>query len=451
MSTCSYAHEHLLIRLESEFLDRISANCEQILLTDPSARLIIAGDINQLKIRDFCNQFNLEQLVKKSTRGHRILDVFLTNQPHLWNQPTVFKGLVRSDHLAVMVTPRIQAKPERKHVYFRDVRQHRKIDMENKSKFFDWSKGFSVNDVEEAVLLLNQVISLMFNESFPQIKVKTDFFSSFMMKQKRTSPGPDGLPYWLWKEYANYLAPVLTYVLNLSLHDQCVPSLWKLANIRPIMKESTLSDCSQLRPISLTNIIMRLFEKIVFQEEIEEHFKSIINNDQFAYKKGSNTTAALIKCQYHWLKWLDEDADFIRVLSFGFSKAFDSVPHNVVTERLKQTNLNPYIINWIISFLTKRKQRVVVDGFITEYANINRGVPQGTVIGLFLFSLTVEDIKPKQPEINKLIKFADDMTVSAPVRSNKNSSMEEVKHIENWAARNRMTLNLSKTWDRKCF
>ena len=363
------------------------------------------------------------------------------------------KGLVRSDHLAVMVTPRIQAKPERKHVYFRDVRQHRKIDMENKLKFFDWSRVFSVNDVEEAVLLLNQEISLMFNESFPQIKVKTSsrhppymsplvkylcnirnkqinrgantdlqerinklirenqirgvrnedrkyqigakgwwntanritgrtsksdnisatidpsvintYFQnvntdshyipprlftipqetripkidiqtvkSFMMKQKRTSPGPDGLPYWLWKEYANYLAPVLTYLTlsdNLSLHDQCVPSLWKLANIS---------------------------------------------------------------------------------------------------------------INWIISFLTNRKQGVVVDGFITEYANINRELSQGTVIGPFLFSLMVEDIKPKQPEINKLIKFADDMTVSAPVRSNEDSSMEEVKHIENWAVR--------KTWGR-CF
>ena len=69
--------------LESEFLDHISANCEQILLTDPNAKLIIAGEVNQLKIHDFCNQFNLEQLVKKSTRGHRILDVFLTNNPHL--------------------------------------------------------------------------------------------------------------------------------------------------------------------------------------------------------------------------------------------------------------------------------------------------------------------------------------------------------------------------------
>ncbi len=96
----------------------------------------------------------------------------MTNIPHLWNQPTVFQGLVRSDHLAVMVTPKIQARPERKYVYFRDVRHHRKFDMENKLKAFDWSKVYSANDIEEAVLLLNDGITSMFNQSFPLIKIK---------------------------------------------------------------------------------------------------------------------------------------------------------------------------------------------------------------------------------------------------------------------------------------
>ncbi len=100
------------------------------------------------------------------------MDVFLTNSPQLWNQPTVFQGPVRSDHLAVMVTPKIQARPERKYVYFRDVRHHLKIDMENKLKAFDWSKVYSANDIEEAVLLLNDGITSMFNESFPLIKIK---------------------------------------------------------------------------------------------------------------------------------------------------------------------------------------------------------------------------------------------------------------------------------------
>ncbi len=56
----------------------------------------------------------------------------------------------------------------------------------------------------------------------------------------------------------------------------------------------------------------------------------------------------------------------------------------------------------------------------------------------------VDDIKPEQPEINKLVKFADD--ICAPVISNSDSVTEEVRNIDNWASRNRMTLNLSKTW-----
>ena len=124
------------------------------------------------------------------------------------------------------------------------------------------------------------------------------------------------------------------------------------------------------------------------------------DDDQFAYKEGTSTTTALIKCQRNWLKWLDDDADYVRVISFDLNKAFDTVPHEIICEKLKATYLNPYIINSIINFLSNRKQRVVVDGIETEYVHINRGVPQGTVLGPFLFSLMVNDIKPKDPENN---------------------------------------------------
>ena len=84
------------------------------------------------------------------------------------------------------------------------------------------------------------------------------------MNLKRTGPGPVGCPYWLWKDFALYIATVLTRILNSSLEKQCVPILWKLANLALIPKGLPLSDCDQLRPISLTNIIMRLFEKLCF-------------------------------------------------------------------------------------------------------------------------------------------------------------------------------------------
>ena len=96
---------------------------------------------------------------------------------------------------------------------------------------------------------------------------------------------------------------------------------------------------------------------------------------------------AFIKCQHTWLKWLDGNADFVRIFSIDFSKAFDSVSHNILCSKLKQVNINPYVINWLISFLDQRKQRVVVDGYRTKYVS----VPQGTVVGLILFSIFISD------------------------------------------------------------
>ena len=161
----------------SELLEYLSDNCEEILILDSSARLIIiAGDINQFQIKDsVCMQHNLQQLVSKSTRGQRILDIFITNCSYLWKQRTVFKGLVRSDHMAIIVNR--QAKPERKHVYFRDVMEHRKkkksLKGEEKSlQECHWSSIYNTNDVDKATTLLNDKIFSIFNECFPLIKIK---------------------------------------------------------------------------------------------------------------------------------------------------------------------------------------------------------------------------------------------------------------------------------------
>ncbi|EDO43664.1 predicted protein, partial [Nematostella vectensis] len=80
--------------------------------------------------------------------------------------------------------------------------------------------------------------------------------------------GPDEFPYWLWRDYGHHLAPVITKIFNSSLKHQMVPSLWKLANVTPIPKESPLHECNQLRPISLTNIIMRIIERLVCKQEV---------------------------------------------------------------------------------------------------------------------------------------------------------------------------------------
>ena len=90
---------------------------------------------------------------------------------------------------------------------------------------------------------------------------------------------------------------------------------------------------------------------------------------------------------------------------------------------MKQVNINPYIINWLISFLDHRKQRVIVDGYSTEYVSINSSVPQGTVLGPVLFSIFINYIKAVNTDKNLLVKFADDITVSLPIESQSDENM----------------------------
>ena len=157
---------------------------------------------------------------------------------------------------------------------------------------------------------------------------------------------------------------------------------------------------------------------------------------------------ALIKCQHNWFKWLDKDMDFVRIFSFDFSKVFDSVSHQILCNKLKTLNINLFVTNWIISFLRDRKQRVIVDDVHTEMVSINRGVPQGTVLGPVLFSIMVNDITAVYPNRNLLIKFADDIILSIPIQANSpDPAPEEVDNIKQWSIVNRMSLNLTKTWE----
>jgi sarcosine oxidase/L-pipecolate oxidase len=135
----------------------------------------------------------------------------------------------------------------------------------------------------------------------------------------------------------------------------------------------------------------------------------------------------------------------VRVFSFDFTKAFDTVPHDILCNKLKTLPINPYIINWI-DFLTNRHQQVVVDGIKTEYLPINRGVPQGTVLGPILFSIMINDLKPFLSS-NILVKFDDYMNLGVKVTDVADSSETEVKNVIEWVDTNRMELNFKKSWE----
>ena len=113
-------------------------------------------------------------MVKTPTRGDNILDVFITNIPHFWKKIKVAKSLVISDHRMIIPYPRETVKVTRTDVYFRDVRQHRKLNMWKELKDVDWNEIHNEEQsLEEMVEKFYATIWPKFEKSFPMIKVRT--------------------------------------------------------------------------------------------------------------------------------------------------------------------------------------------------------------------------------------------------------------------------------------
>ena len=100
----------------------------------------------------------------------------------------------------------------------------------------------------------------------------------------------------------------------------------------------------------------------------------------------------------------------------------------------------------MIDFLNNRRQRVKVDGVTTEFLDINRGVPQSTVLGPIMFTIMVNDIKAVSLS-NDLSKFADDIAIIGPVYDYDDSAGDEVENMNLWSNENRMSLNMEKTYE----
>ena len=100
-----------------------------------------------------------------------------------------------------------------------------------------------------------------------------------------------------------------------------------------------------------------------------------------------------------------------------FSKAFDCVNHELLSSKLRQLPLNPLIVNWYLSFLEKRQQRVVYNGFEGQWREVNRGTTQGSVSGPYLFNVFINDLEINLKGRPALLEYAEDSTIIVPLSS----------------------------------
>ena len=145
--------------------------------------------------------------------------------------------------------------------------------------------------------------------------------------------GPDNLSGQVLKSCAQSIALPLQLIFNLSFKTGSIPSEWKLAHIVPIHKKDDKNDIENYRPISLTCIVSKVFEKCV-RDELLIQCQHLIHDTQHGFLPLKSCTIQLIPFSHDISLGLNSN-NLIDVIYFDFSKAFDSVNHDIILQKLK--------------------------------------------------------------------------------------------------------------------
>ena len=263
---------------------------------------------------------------------------------------------------------------------------------------------------------------------------------------KPTATGLDMLPAWFLRLSAPVIAAPLTQLFNQSIRCAVVPQQWKAACISPIPKVAHPAEASDYRPISITSVLSRMLERHIVRTYVYPalhqpppglHFA-----DQFAFRPTGSTEAALITLSHTIFQMLSTQP-FVRVFALDFSKAFDSVRHSTLLEKMARLALPDAIYNWMISFFSGHSHCTKFNGNTSELKNILASVIQGSAIGPASFIVTASDLQPVHAG-NALIKFADDTYVIVPA-DNSDTSTSELMNVKSWSEENNLKLNCTKS------
>ena len=170
------------------------------------------------------------------------------------------------------------------------------------------------------------------------------------------------------------------------------------------------ADPTQYRPISLTSICCKIFERSVktfLNEFITKH--NIISEHQHGFQSKKSTQTQLLECSNNWTYWVDK-REGVDVVYLDISKAFDSVSHSKLLHKLQKYGIRGKFFNCIKSFLEGRAQRVKVNNSFSKASHVKSGVPQGSVLGPLLFLLYINDVVGSLKNCSIKI-FADDCKV----------------------------------------
>ena len=216
-------------------------------------------------------------------------------------------------------------------------------------------------DTQDSSSRCDSVLSDVFVSNADRLEIDVDVVTKvFQHVCSRKATGPDGIPAFLLKTFAGELAPAWCPIFQFSVDSHRVPILWKTSYITSVPKIICPKENNDYRPVALTSIVMKCLDCLVACKlwlDVQDYLDPF----QYAYRQGRGTYDAVNTVVHLILKHLDKPKAYARLLFIDYSLAFNLIQPHTLLSKLKQMNVNPYIIKWYHSFLTDIVQLVKVN------------------------------------------------------------------------------------------
>jgi hypothetical protein len=315
------------------------------------------------------------------------------------------------------------------------------------------------NNPKEAADAINNLFCRAYSEKISDFEIPEDddwcplsdpheIFQMLNNLPLKKATGSDNVPNRFYKLASPFIAEPLCHIINTSIIEREVPTIFKECLVAPVPK-SFPPKIDNLRPITLLSVPSKLLEQCILKD-LKHFFISLSPQTQFAYKPKSDTTCALITLHNHITEALDDpDVLLCSLISYDFSKAFDSLDHKILLHKLSNLGIPRGFVIWLNSYLRNRSQRVKIRNILSSSKSVTSGAPQGSLLGPFLFILYCHDLRPFSSD-TLVVSYADDINHVISCKKHgiahfTDSVKDELYSIQTWCDANNLKLNTNKT------